>query len=133
MVNPQAVPCESFVQAGPQKSHPSRDRNRAELSSIVAAAFDVAASEMRSPTRGRAKVALARQAALYLAHVVLGLTLSDAGRLYGRDRTTAAHACRLIEDRRDEPGFDALLALLEDMVRARFLHCAVRTAEGGAL
>jgi chromosomal replication initiation ATPase DnaA len=50
---------------------------------------------------------------MYLAHVALGLTLTEAGRLFGRDRSTAAHACRLVESRRDDPHIDTLLARLE--------------------
>ena len=108
---------------------PSTNRQRAVLSSIVSAAFDVPAKDLRLPKRGRAKVALARQVAMYLSHVVLRMTLGDAGRLYSRDRTTAAHACRLVEDLRDEQRFDTLLSLLEDMVRAEIVHRAAR--DGG--
>ena len=105
---------------------PSTNRQRAVLSSIVSAAFDVPAKDLRLPKRGRAKVALARQVAMYLSHVVLRMTLGDAGRLYSRDRTTAAHACRLVEDLRDEQRFDTLLSILEDMVRAEIVHRAAR-------
>lgn len=123
---PQASPDEVLQRVDGHKRLPSRDRGI--LSGIVAAAFDVPAKDLRAPTRGRAKVALARQIATYLAHVVLGMTLSDAGRLYGRDRTTAAHACRLVEDLRDEPRFDTLLSLLEEMVHAEIVRRAVRSA-----
>jgi chromosomal replication initiation ATPase DnaA len=105
---------------------PSTNLQRAVLSSVVSAAFDVPAKDLRLPKRGRAKVALARQVAMYLSHVVLRMTLGDAGRLYSRDRTTAAHACRLVEDLRDEQRFDTLLSILEDMVRAEILHRAAR-------
>jgi chromosomal replication initiation ATPase DnaA len=50
---------------------------------------------------------------MYLAHVAFGLSLSEVGRAFGRDRTTAAHACRLIEERRDDPEVDAILSPLE--------------------
>lgn len=83
------------------------------LLGAVAAAFGVAPSDLRLPTRGRQEVARARQAGIYLARMAFGMTLSDAGRLFGRDRTTAAHACRLVEDRRDNPHFDRLLTRLE--------------------
>jgi hypothetical protein len=33
--------------------------------------------------------------------------------LFGRDRTTVAHACLIVEDRRDDPVFDRILELLE--------------------
>ncbi len=75
--------------------------------------FGVGHDDLHRITRGRAKVALARQVAMYLAHVACGLSLTDTGRLFGRDRTTVAHACGVIEDRRDDPIFDRALDLLE--------------------
>jgi chromosomal replication initiation ATPase DnaA len=50
---------------------------------------------------------------MYLAHVVLGLNYSATGLLFSRDRTTAAHACQVVEDRRDDPAIDRLLQQLE--------------------
>lgn len=69
------------------------------------------------PIRGGSAVAFARQVAMYLGHVGCGLTYTEAGRLYGRDRTTAAHACTVIEDHRDDPIFDRVIELLERCVR----------------
>ena len=87
------------------------------MQETIARALDVPVNELRSPTRQRAPVALARQVAMYLSHVALGLSLSAVGRHFGRDRTTAAHACRQIEDRRDDRDFDLLLDRLERAVR----------------
>lgn len=84
----------------------------------VARAFKVSVTELRAPTRRAAPVALARQIAMYLMHVVFGVSLSAVGRHFGRDRTTAAHACRQIEDRRDDPDFDLLVDRLEFALRA---------------
>jgi chromosomal replication initiation ATPase DnaA len=53
---------------------------------------------------------------MYLARVALGLTFSDAGLLFGRDRTTVSHACRRVENLRDDAGFDALLDTMETFV-----------------
>jgi chromosomal replication initiation ATPase DnaA len=50
---------------------------------------------------------------MYLAHVAGGLSMREVGRLFSRDRTTVAHACALVEDRRDDPQFDRALAILE--------------------
>lgn len=85
--------------------------------SATALAFRVRTDDMRAPTRCRAGVAFARQVAMYLAHVSFGLTYTDIGRCFDRDRTTVAHACRLVEDRRDEPALDASLDYLEAAVR----------------
>lgn len=82
----------------------------------VEAAFAVGRNDLCAVTRGRCRVAFARQTGMYLARVALGMTLSDAGLLFGRDRTTASHACRLVEDLRDDPGFDALLEAMEAFV-----------------
>lgn len=83
------------------------------LETAVAASFAVPRASLRARSRCRADVAFARQAAMYLAHVAFGLSYSATGRLFGRDRTTAAHACRLVEERRDDPGTDRLLHTLE--------------------
>jgi hypothetical protein len=80
----------------------------------TAAAFAVPVGELISATRRTANVAFARQSAMYLAHVTFGLNYSEVARAFGRDRTTAAHACQLIEERRDDPAVDAVLGLLED-------------------
>lgn len=80
----------------------------------TAAAFAVPVGELRARTRRSSYVAFARQSAMYLSHVAFGVDLSTVGRAFGRDRTTAAHACRLIEDRRDDPAVEAVLASLEN-------------------
>ncbi len=83
----------------------------------VAGAFAVPAAALAAPRRGRARIAFARQVAMYLAHVGWGLSLTEVGRLFSRDRTTVAHACRTIEDRRDDALLDRVLTLLEAVVR----------------
>jgi chromosomal replication initiation ATPase DnaA len=80
--------------------------------------FGIAAHDLHDASRGRAKVALARQTAMYLAHVSFSLSLTDVGTLFERDRTTVRHACNLIEDRRDDVDFDLVLELLERAVVA---------------
>lgn len=85
---------------------------------VVGCVFGVQAHDIQAASRGRANVALARQTAMYLAHVGCSLTLTEVGTLFDRDRTTVAHACALIEDRRDNPDFDRALELLERAVRA---------------
>ena len=92
------------------------------INAAVAATFTVPLTELQAATRRRAPVALARQSAMYLAHVALGLNFSQVGRAFGRDRTTAAHACRLIEDRRGDPRLDNALADLEHVLRRDLRH-----------
>ena len=94
-----------------------RQARVALMQATVARSWNVPITEMRSPTRRGAPVAQARQVAMYLAHVIYGASLSAVGRHFGRDRTTAAYACRLVEDRRDDAGFDMLLDRLEHALR----------------
>jgi chromosomal replication initiation ATPase DnaA len=77
------------------------------------AAFGHSRCELVAATRRSADVAFARQVAMYLAHVGAGLSMSEVGRGFGRDRTTVAHACRHVEDRRDDPRIEAMLVCLE--------------------
>lgn len=91
---------------------------RIVIEQTVAQVFGVEGGDLRRSTRGRAHVARARQVAMYLAHVVCRLTLTDVGRAFDRDRTTVAHACGVIEDGRDDPTFDRVLDLLERAVTA---------------
>ena len=78
----------------------------------------ISAFELRSPSRRRASVALARQMAMYLAHVACGLSLTEVGELFRRDRTTVAHGCGVIEDLRDDPIIDRALMNLEAALAA---------------
>ena len=90
--------------------------NHTLLYLALEAVFDVCRDDLHAATRGRCRIAFARQTGMYLARVAFGMTLMEAGRLFGRDRTTASHACRVIEDLRDDSGFDALLHTMEAFV-----------------
>jgi chromosomal replication initiation ATPase DnaA len=81
--------------------------------SAAALAFSIPTKRLRSEHRCAAPIARARQAAIYLARVGFEIRYADLGRVFGRDRTTAAHACRATEDRRDDARFDRSLAALE--------------------
>ncbi len=56
--------------------------------------------------------------AMYLAHVACGLSLTEVGALFDRDRTTVAHGCGVIEDLRDDPATDRTLMNLEAALAA---------------
>lgn len=92
----------------------SKDQHlRRLLEQAVAPAFDVGCAELWIGTRGDPIAALARQVAMYLAHVQGGLSYTEIGKLFARDRTTVAHACCVIENRRDNAAFDRTIDLLE--------------------
>lgn len=96
----------------------AREALRILIEDIVADVFGVDADLLRQPTRGRARIALARQVAMYIAHIGYGLTLTEAGMVFERDRTTVAHACAVVEMRRDDREFDEGVVLLEQIIRA---------------
>ena len=83
------------------------------VAAMVASAFSICPRSIRDAHRGRARVAFARQVAIYLSHTRLGFSYAAAGSVFGRDRTTAAHACRTVEDKREDPSLDAILDCLE--------------------
>jgi chromosomal replication initiation ATPase DnaA len=91
---------------------------RQVLEQAVLGVFVVASSDLWSGTRGRPHAAFARQVAMYLAHVAWGLTLTEVGQVFARDRTTVAYACGRVEDLRDDVAFDRSLELLEGVLRA---------------
>lgn len=79
----------------------------------IASAHRIDADALRSARRCRAPIAFARQTAMYLAHVSCGLSLTEVGQGFSRDRTTVAHACQRVEDCRDHPDTDLALDYLE--------------------
>jgi chromosomal replication initiation ATPase DnaA len=80
---------------------------------IAAALFNVPSKDIRLPGRTPTPVSRVRQVAMYVAHVVLGLSMGEVGRGFGRDRKTVQHACHVIEDMRDDPEFDHIVAQTE--------------------
>jgi chromosomal replication initiation ATPase DnaA len=80
-------------------------------------ALGVPLEEITSDVRGAAEVAFARQVSMYLCHVAFELSLARVGAAFGRDRSTVAHACHAIEDRRDDEAFDDWIGALEAMLR----------------
>lgn len=106
----------------PRRSVPPRPANRdlilrEFLDRVVASVFAVDSTLLKLPTRGRRPIAEARQVAMYLAHVACSQSLTSVGRIFERDRTTVAHACKRVEDRREDPEFDAAIDFLERTIR----------------
>src|SRR5690606_4717398 len=97
----------------------AEDAAAAELAAnVVSYALGVPADVIVDDARGCTQTAFARQLAMYLCHVGFELSLSRVASAFGRDRSTVAHACHAIEDRRDEPQFDLWMGSLETMMRA---------------
>lgn len=89
---------------------------RAGAAALVAPFYGVTASEALAPA-GEEKTgdalwlaaARARQAAIYLVHATLACSQAELGRAFGVSKVAIHLAVRAVEDRRDDPAFDALL------------------------
>jgi chromosomal replication initiation ATPase DnaA len=88
------------------------------IAALVADEFGLDVASVMSSTRGSPRTAYARQVAMYLAHVGFALSFEAIGRAFDRDRTTVSHACRVVEDSRDDEKQDCRLAVLETMCAA---------------
>lgn len=86
---------------------------------VVCDANGLAHAALLDKKRGDAHLALCRQTAIYLAHVVGQLTLSEVATHFMKNRATVSHACTNIEDRRDSPIFDLQLEYMEKQLRER--------------
>lgn len=122
---PAAAPSAITPEArnGDPSAIPSRSSERVVfvcdcMIDIASALFNVSGRELRQPGRASTSVSRVRQIAMYVTHVVMGLTMAEVGRGFGRDRTTVLHACHLIEDMRDDADFDAIVALAERVAGA---------------
>jgi len=108
--------CARNVAFKPRRSRPQPKDVCLIVEAAVAASYRLPLTIFHAPNRCTAPVAFARQIAMYISHVWLGLSLTEVGRYFGRDRTTVAHACHIVEERRDNPHTDRILSSIETAV-----------------
>ncbi|WP_310620770.1 hypothetical protein [Flexibacterium corallicola] len=89
----------------------------------VSLAYGVMPTTLFAPNRCAANVARARQATMYLLNVAAGFSQNSAASSVKRERTTARHALRVIEELRDDPAFDGALTTIEEEIK-----CAIEMA-----
>ena len=89
------------------------------LTQTVARERGVALTKLLRRTRGSGRAASARQLAIYLAHTLLGRPQDVVAELFGRDRSTIAHAVQTLEDRRDRKPLEAEIARIEAQLQDR--------------
>lgn len=93
------------------------DLARAQLvMAAVALEFGIPDVEVYSRTKGNSRSSFARQIAMYLVHIVYEINLSRVARTFSRDRSTAAYACKVVEDSREDDGMDQKIQRLEDFL-----------------
>ena len=99
-------------EAGTEKDH----LTQIGLAQAVAAhAYGVRLDELLRRD-GDETVTRARQVAMYLAHIVLKLGQRECGRGFYRNHRAVAHACRRVEESREDPAFDRTVEWLESLL-----------------
>ncbi|MEL6662222.1 MAG: helix-turn-helix domain-containing protein [Pseudomonadota bacterium] len=95
------------------------DEDNARLAvSLTAFALGQRAEDILAEGRGRPAVSFARHVAMYLCHVAMNMSLARVARAFEKDRSTVAHGCHQVENRRDDPDFDQWIEQLEDGLRS---------------
>jgi len=95
-----------------------KDKQYADLAAgLVGYAMQVSPVDIMKSKRGVAKVAHARQVAMYTVYVSFGISLARVAAVFGRDRSTVAYACHQIEDSRDNAEMDVWLDALEETLK----------------
>ncbi len=102
-------------------SDPARLANQAHQISIVIGAvsleFGLTELDITRPRKQSPHLRFARQVAMYLSHVVYELNHTHVANLFNKDRSTVSHACKVVEESRDDAVFDMKLIRLENFLR----------------
>ena len=88
------------------------------IAACVALDFGLKAPDLFASKSRSQRLSHARQIAMYLAHVGFALPFDVVGRHFRRDRSTVAHACRVIEDARDDRWLDLRITALDQICRS---------------
>lgn len=115
---------EPKIQPRPRRSrHDAVDLMRCKVVwRLVCELFDAAFEPelSLSPMARRRPRCHMRQIAMYLSHVVLSVPYGTIAVAFGRDRSTVAHSCAVVEDRRDDKAYDRFVERCERCVNAVF-------------
>jgi len=102
---------------------PRRDRLMVGfVTHLVSLATGIPATEINTARRVSNAAVRARHLAIYLTHITFHWPLHRVAFAFGRDRTTCGHACRRIEDLREDAAFDRRLTELEACLRQAPAH-----------
>lgn len=81
--------------------------------SYIQSVYGVKPVYLLGPSRGSRKLSDARQTFQYLSHISFGHSYTAIAAFSSRDRTSVAHGCHRVEDRRDDANFDRALHFAE--------------------
>jgi chromosomal replication initiation ATPase DnaA len=90
--------------------------------SAAALAFGNTPETVLTKGSGSRKNAPARQCGMYLACVYLGLPVALVARCFRRAPSAVHHACRTIEDAREDHDFERFISTLESGLRIWVRH-----------
>ncbi len=82
---------------------------------------NVSLDDLLSKSRQKEHVVFARHMAMYVMHTVFSMSYEEIGDCFKRHRTSVTHACKKIEDRRENSSIDHCLHYLEGGLRLTFL------------
>ncbi len=100
------------------KPHEKIDQIHAQLVIVaVALEFGIPHNKVLTKTKGTSRIAFGRQVAMYLLNVVYDVNVTRVGRAFNRDRSTASHACRVIEEMREDRVLDRKIQTLETFLK----------------
>ena len=91
------------------------DPEALRLVQLVAVWRSVPVDNLVHNSRCSGETALSRQLAMYLIHVIVGRSYDEVSVLFRRHRSTVAHACKHIEDLRDDRAFDEQIGAIESL------------------
>jgi len=102
------------------------DAARAKLvASVIALEFSVPESGIFCAGKGTSERSYTRHIAMYMMYCVYGTTKTRIAEVFGRHSSTVSHACKVIEDQRDDPVFDGKLIDLENRLNQLSSHKVV--------
>jgi chromosomal replication initiation ATPase DnaA len=90
--------------------------------------FGVTETDIKNPKRQGRHLRFARQVAMYLSHIIYEMNHTLIGERFAKDRSTISHACKVVEESRDDPVFDMKIIKLENFLRQAPQPLSVRMA-----
>lgn len=84
---------------------------------VAAHSFGIPLDAIIASETGSDQAVKARQVAMYLSRTVLKLGAREIARAFRRTHPAVLHACRRIEEAREDPAFDRTVEWLESFLR----------------
>lgn len=115
---PRKPPGPPGISEGDRRGYPGEGLSTFQLSElarelVAKGVFGCSPLLLMSKPRGDRVLAVARQLAIHLVHIIAGRPHEDVAKQFSRNRSTASHHFEVVEDLRSDAQFDAFLSMLE--------------------